>query len=95
MPVKAGQHHDFLLGHNVENAVGKAAQQGTPNVAVNDPEPQRIPRDDFETLVKRLDELITELMTSVAVPRENPLDVRFGRGREAQGHFLRTSRSRT
>jgi len=31
MSVKAGQRHDFLLGHDVEDAIGKSTEERPPN----------------------------------------------------------------
>ena len=95
MSVNAGQYHDFLLGHEVEDAIRKSTEQRTPNVAVDDGEGERIAFDGVETLIKCLKELGTKVVTSVAVPRENTFDIRLRRGREAQDHFLRAKDSRT
>jgi hypothetical protein len=62
---------------------------------VDNREGERIALDGFETMIKGLKELVTKVMTSFSVLRENPLDVRLRRGREAQDHFLRAKESRT
>jgi len=95
MPVQTGQRHNFVLGHDVENAIRKSAQERSPNVAVDDCEGERVALDCFETLIKCLKELVTKFVTSLSVPRENTLHVRFRCGREAQDHFLRDKKSRT
>lgn len=77
MSVNAGQDHDFLLRHEVEDAIGKSTEQRTPHVAVDDGEGKRIVFDGVETLIKCLKELGTKVVTSVAVPRENTFDVRL------------------
>ena len=58
-------------------------------------EGKRVALDDFETLTKRLKELVTKVVTSFSVPHENTLDVRLRCGREAEDHFLRAKESRT
>ncbi len=95
MPVKAGQYHDFLLGHHVEHAIRETAKQGAAYVAVDGCEGERIALDCLETLTECLNELVTKVVTSFSVPRENSLDVRLCRGREAKDHFLRANESRT
>ena len=95
MPVDAGEYHDFLFGHEVEDAIGESAEESTPNVAMDDCERKRVAFDGVEPLIKRLEELVTKVVTSVAVPRENTFDVRLRRGREAEVHFLRVKESRT
>ena len=95
MPVNAGQYHDFLLGHEVEDAIGESAEQSAPNVSMDDCERKGIAFDGVETLIKCLTELVTKVGTSVLVPRENTFDVRLRRGREAEDHFLRARESRT
>ncbi len=95
MPVKAGQRHDLVLGYDVEDTVGKSAEERPANLAVDNREGKRIALDGFETMIKGLKELVTKVMTSFSVPRENPLDVSLRRGREAQDHFLRAKESRT
>ena len=62
---------------------------------MDDCEGKRITFDGVEPLIKRLEELVTKVVTSVAVPREYTLNVRFRRGREAEVHFLRVKESRT
>ena len=94
MPVKAGQRHDFLLGHEVEDTVGKSTEQGPPYIAVDDREGERVALDGFETLIKCLKELVTKVVTSFSVPREDSLDLRLRCGREAEDHFLRARESR-
>jgi len=95
MSVKAGQGHDFLLGHDVEDAIGKSTEERPPNIAVDNRKRKRIALDGFEAMLKCLKELVTKFVTSLSVPRENTLDVRLRRGREAQDHFLRAKESRT
>jgi len=95
MPVDAGEYHDFLLGYEVEDAIGEPAEESTPNVAMDDCERKRIPFDGVETLVKCQAELVTKVVPSVLVPRENTFDVRLRRRREAEDHFLRAKESRT
>ena len=95
MPVKAGQRHDLVLGDDVEDTVGKSAEERPSNIAVDNREGKRIALDGFNTMIEGLKKLVTKLMTSFSIPRENPLDVRLCRGREAQGHFLRAKESRT
>ena len=95
MPVKAGQRHDLMLGDDVEDTVGKSAEERPSNFAVDNCEAERIALDGFKTTIKSLKELVTKVMTSFSVPRENPVDVSLRRGREAQGHFLRAKESRT
>ena len=56
---------------------------------------KRVALDGFETLIKFLKELVTEVVTSFSVPPENALDVRLRCGREAEDHFLRAKESRT
>ncbi len=93
MSVKTGQHDDFLLGYHVEDTVGKSTEQGPPYVAVNDRESKGIALDGLETLTKNLNELVTKVVTSLPVSSDDPLDVRLGRGREAEDHFLRARES--
>jgi len=95
MSVQTGQNDDFLLGHHVEDTVGKSMEQSPPHIAVNDCESKGIALDGFETLTKNLNEFVTKVVTSLSVPREDPLDVRLGCGREAEDHFLRARESRT
>lgn len=77
MTVETGQHHDFLLGHQVEDTVGKSTEQGPPYVAVDDREGKQVALDGFETLIKCLEKLVTKVVTSFSVPREDSLDVRL------------------
>ena len=90
-----GQHNDFLLGYQVEDTVGESTEQGPPHVTVDDREGMRIALDGFETLVKRLEKLVTEVVPSLSVPCEDPLGVRLRCGREAENHFLRAKELRT
>ncbi len=48
-------------------------EQGPPNVAANDCESKGIALDGFEALTKNLNELVTKVVTSLSVPREDPL----------------------
>jgi hypothetical protein len=95
MTVNAGQHHDVLVGHNVEDAIGKFTEQGSSYITMDDCVRERIVLDRFKTLIECEAELVTKLVTSVAVPRENTIDVRLRGGRKAESHFLRASESRT
>ena len=95
MTVETGQHHDSLLGHQVEDTVGESTEQGPPCVAVDDREGKQVALDGLETLIKCLEKLVAKVVTSFSVPREDHLDVRLPCGREAEVHFLRAKESRT
>ena len=95
MAVNAGEHDDILVVHSVEDAIGKSTEKGSPYIAVDDRVPERIALDRFKTLIECETELVTEFVTSVAVPRENAFDVRLRGGCKAEIHFLRASESRT
>ena len=62
---------------------------------MDDREGKRITLDSFKTLVKCVKKLVTKVVTSLSVPPENTLNVRFCCGREAEDHFLRANESRT
>ena len=85
----------LLFRYDVEHTIGKSTEQGAPHVEVDDRQGKRIAFDRFETAIKHLKELITKVVTSLSIPRENPLDVRLRCGREAEHHFLRAKESRT
>ena len=95
MPVNAGQNHDLLFRYHVEHAIGKSTKQGPPHVEVDDREGERIAIDSVETAIKGLKELVTKVVTSLSIPRENRIDVRLRCRREAKHHFLRAKESRT
>src|SRR4029077_5977721 len=95
MSVYAGQHNDVLVGHNVEDAIRKSTEQDSSYITVDDRVREWIALDRFKTLIESGTELVTKVVTSVAVPRENTFDVRLRGGRKAESHFLRASESRT
>jgi len=95
VPVKAGQHNDFLRGHDIENTIGKSTEEGPPHLAMDDRARKRVALDGFETLIKCLKKLVAKIVTSFSIPRENTFDVRLRCGREAKDHFLRAKASRT
>ena len=68
MPVNAGRHHDLLLGHEVKDTIGESMEQSRSKVMVDDCEGRRITFDGVEALIKRLKELGTKVVTSVAIP---------------------------
>jgi hypothetical protein len=84
-----------MVGHNVEDAIGKSAEKSTPYVVVDDRVRERVALDRFKTIIECETELVTKFVTPVAVPRENTFDVRLRGGSKAKIHFLRASESRT
>lgn len=50
MSVKAGQRHDSLLGHDVEDAVGKSTEERRSNIGVDNRERKRIARQGVADL---------------------------------------------
>ena len=84
-----------MRGHDIEKTVGKSTEEGPPHLAMDVRKRERVALDGFETLIKCLKELVTKVVTSFSVPRENTLDVRLCCGREAKDHFLRAKESRT
>ena len=95
MTVQAGKNHDFLLGYQVEDAVGESTEQGPAHFPVDNGERKRTALDGFKTLIKRLDKPVAEIVSPLPVPLEDHFDVRLRCGREAQDHFLRTREPRT
>ena len=60
MAVNAGQHDDVPVGHNVEDAIRKSTEKGSPYIAVDDRVRERIALDCFETLIECKTELVTK-----------------------------------
>jgi hypothetical protein len=89
------QDHQLGFGHDVEDAVGELAKKRPPDVAMHRRESQRVALDGLETLVERLQELITKVVTSPTVPGMSVANIGLGGVTEPEIHFLRFSSSRT
>ena len=95
MSVEAREHNDLFVGDDVENAVGKAAQESATNVPMNHWESLWIRLNGMEALLKGKQEVVSKIVASLAVPGEDAVDIDLSGADETESHFFRFNDSRT